>query len=55
MPGVLSQIGQFATAYFVVVLGVHAFVTLALRNHHPSWFAISAIIFGWIASVVIGA
>lgn len=53
--GVFSQIGEFATAYFIVVMGIHTFITLVLRTHHASWFVLSSIVVGWVAAVVIGA
>ena len=52
--GVFSQIGEFATAYFIVVMGIHTFITLVLRTHHASWFVLSSIVVGWVAAVIIG-
>ncbi|KZV74596.1 hypothetical protein PENSPDRAFT_681782 [Peniophora sp. CONT] len=53
--GVFSQIGEFATAYFIVVMGIHTFITLVLRTHHAAWFVLSSIIVGWVAAVIIAA
>jgi len=53
--GALGQIGEFATAYFIVAMGVHTFITLVLRSNHAPWFVISTIVLGWLAALLIGA
>ncbi|KAI0028859.1 hypothetical protein K488DRAFT_89323 [Vararia minispora EC-137] len=53
--GVLGQIGDLATAYFVVALGFHVLITLALRTYHPWWVVMTSVVFGWSASVLIAA
>ncbi|KAI0249166.1 hypothetical protein BJV78DRAFT_1229805 [Lactifluus subvellereus] len=53
--GVLGQIGQFGTSFFIVIMGTHTFRTLVLRNRQPQWVGIVVTIIGWAAALAIGA
>ncbi|TFY60814.1 hypothetical protein EVG20_g7286 [Dentipellis fragilis] len=51
---VLSEMGNFGSAYFMVVLGIHAFNSLVLRNRHANWINTVLVVGGWVATIVIG-
>ncbi|KAI0316448.1 hypothetical protein OF83DRAFT_1172884 [Amylostereum chailletii] len=51
--GVLSQIGEFGTAWFIAVMGIHTFITLVLRTHQPTWVGLATIVTGWVGAVLI--
>lgn len=52
--GVLTQIGDTATAFFAAAIAVHTFCTLALRNKLPGWLCALTIGSGWILTVTGG-
>ncbi|KAH9974823.1 hypothetical protein BJV74DRAFT_183974 [Russula compacta] len=52
--GSLRQIGQFASFFFIVTMGIHTFNTLVLRNRPPQWVGIVVTLIGWTSAIVIG-
>ncbi|THH19819.1 hypothetical protein EW146_g1421 [Bondarzewia mesenterica] len=47
--------GNVGAAYFIIVMGVHTFTTLVMRNRHPNWLTAALMILGLIAMIAIGA
>jgi hypothetical protein len=52
--GVLNEIGQFGTYFFTVMMGLHTFNTLVLRNRQPQWVGMLVTAVGWAAALGIG-
>jgi len=52
--GVLYEVGEFASAFFVVVIGLHTFNTLVLRNRQPQWVGPLVTTLGWAAALAVG-
>ncbi|TFY78736.1 hypothetical protein EWM64_g5278 [Hericium alpestre] len=50
----LGGMGDFGSAYFMVVMGIHTFDTLVLGNHRPSWMNTAVVVGGWSAALAIG-
>ncbi|KAI0050438.1 hypothetical protein FA95DRAFT_592040 [Auriscalpium vulgare] len=53
--GVLTQMGQFGSSYFIVAMGIHTFNSLVLRNRQPHWVGITIIALGVFGALAIGA
>jgi hypothetical protein len=53
-PGSLKQIGQYASFFFIVAMGIHTFNTLVLRNRPPQWLGIVVTLVGWASALLIG-
>ncbi|KAH9989004.1 hypothetical protein BJV77DRAFT_714823 [Russula vinacea] len=52
--GSLKQIGQYASFFFIVAMGIHTFNTLVLRNRPPQWLGIVVTLVGWGSALLIG-
>ncbi|KAN0120953.1 hypothetical protein V8E52_004222 [Russula decolorans] len=52
--GSLRQIGEYASFFFIVAMGIHTFNTLVLRNRPPHWLGIVVTATGWASAVTIG-
>lgn len=52
--GSLRQIGEYASFYFIVAMGIHTFNTLGLRNRPPLWLGFVVTATGWASAVTIG-
>ncbi|KAI0261516.1 hypothetical protein BC834DRAFT_830203, partial [Gloeopeniophorella convolvens] len=52
--GVLGQIGQFGSSFFIVAMGIHSFNSLVLRNRQPQWVGIVVTVIGWGGALIIG-
>lgn len=52
--GSLRQIGQYASFFFIVAMGIHTFNTLVLRNRPPQWLGPAVTSIGWASAVLIG-
>jgi hypothetical protein len=52
--GSLRQIGEYASFYFVVAMGIHTFNALVLRNRPPYWLGAVVTSIGWASALVIG-
>lgn len=48
------QIGNFATAYFTVVIAIHTCSTLVFRFRQTVWVGATVVAVGWASSLVIG-
>ncbi|KAF8501402.1 hypothetical protein F5888DRAFT_1671977 [Russula emetica] len=52
--GSMRQIGEYASFFFIVAMGIHTFNTLVLRNRPPHWLGIVVTATGWVSAVIIG-
>lgn len=52
--GSLRQIGEYASFFFIVAMGIHTFNALVLRNRPPHWLGTVVTSTGWASAVVIG-
>jgi len=48
------QIGSWATCFFSVAMGIHTCSSLVFHLRQINWVSVVVIVFGWIASLVIG-
>lgn len=51
---VAKQAGNFAMAYFTVIIGVHTFNTLVLKKPQSAWLCGGVLIVGWLSSLAMG-
>ncbi|ETW82875.1 hypothetical protein HETIRDRAFT_38489, partial [Heterobasidion irregulare TC 32-1] len=51
---VLTGMGGFGSAYFIVAMGVHTFNTLVLRHRQPNWLIAAFLMLGLIGMIAIG-
>lgn len=51
---VLTGMGGFGSAYFIVAMGVHTFNTLVLRHRQPNWLIAAFLILGLVGMIAIG-
>ena len=54
LSAVLTGMGGFGSAYFIVVMGVHTFNTLVLRHRQPNWLIAAFLILGLVGMIAIG-
>ena len=52
--GSLRLIGEYASFFFIVAMGIHTFNTLALRKRPPHWLGIVVTSIGCVSAVIIG-
>lgn len=45
--------GNFASSFFIVTMGIHTFNTLVLRNRQPQWLGPVVTALGWGATLAI--
>jgi hypothetical protein len=50
----LMQVGNWASAYFTVIIAVHTFNSLVLKKKKSMCISIPTMIMGWVIAAVVG-